>query len=548
MHLSILRSGIFLALLLGASAATAQTELFFATGVDSTGWAQAQSNADGHVLIESPQYPRGLWLHLVDEVGDALAGLHIEYQGQPDSLVAIRCVDPAGEVQETLLWTRADGTPLRLTLKPEKVGDLPAGVAPIDWRIDPIAEALLEPMAEARRINWEEMAAFLRARWQDQAGLVGLVAVRIQSGTTSITLVAEVDRPETIETLVAYLQQMHRPAGTSLGERPDLYVQVFRGRLALQQVVILYVPLFADANLEGVVRQVLGRPQGHLTPEDVASLTTLLAVSKAIRSLAGIGHLTALQRLDLSDNQITDLTPLNQLTNLNNLGLNDNRIVNLTPLAFLTNLETLWLASNQIVDITPLNPLTNLETLELADNQIVDITPLNQLTNLAWLLLGYNQIVDLSPLTQLTKLSWLRLPRNEIVDLSPLNQLTNLETLLLSSNRISDLAPLANLTNLEALELDNNEIVDLGALKHLTQLGWLRLHVNQIVDLAPLNQLTNLAWLRLDHNQIVDVSSLVANPGLGEGDVVILEANPLSAQARNEQIPTLEARGVTVHY
>ena len=570
MHLSILRSGIFLALLLGASAATAQTELFFATGVDSTGWAQAQSNADGHVLIESPQYPRGLWLHLVDEAGDALAGLQVEYQGQPDSLVAIHCVDPAGGVRETLLWTRADGTPLRLTLKPEKVGDLPAGVAPIDWRIDPIAEALLEPMAEARRINWEEMAAFLRARWQDQAGLVGLVAVRIQSGTTSITLVAEVDRPETIETLVAYLQQMHRPAGTSLGERPDLYVQVFRGRLALQQVVILYVPLFADANLEGVVRQVLGRPQGHLTPEDVASLTTLLAVSKAIRSLAGIGHLTALQRLDLSDNQITDLTPLNQLTNLNNLGLNDNRIVNLTPLAFLTNLETLWLASNQIVDITPLNPLTNLETLwlasnqivditplnpltnletlELADNQIVDITPLNQLTNLAWLLLGYNQIVDLSPLTQLTKLSWLRLPRNEIVDLSSLNQLTNLETLLLSSNRISDLAPLANLTNLEALELDNNEIVDLGALKHLTQLGWLRLHVNQIVDLAPLNQLTNLAWLRLDHNQIVDVSSLVANPGLGEGDVVILEANPLSAQARNEQIPTLEARGVTVHY
>jgi hypothetical protein len=63
MHLSILRLGILLTLaVLGVSAATAQTELYFATGVDSTGWAQAQSNADGHVLIESPQYPRGLWL------------------------------------------------------------------------------------------------------------------------------------------------------------------------------------------------------------------------------------------------------------------------------------------------------------------------------------------------------------------------------------------------------------------------------------------------------------------------------------------------------
>ena len=87
------RTALFLALLfpglvaLGTSAAIAQTELFFATGVDSTGWAQAQSNADGHVLIESPQYPRGLWLHLVNEAGDALAGLQVEYQGRPDSLV-----------------------------------------------------------------------------------------------------------------------------------------------------------------------------------------------------------------------------------------------------------------------------------------------------------------------------------------------------------------------------------------------------------------------------------------------------------------------------
>ena len=137
MRAAILRSAILLALAaLGVSAATAQTELFFATGVDSTGWALAQSNADGHVLIESPQYPRGLWLHLVDAAGPALAGIQVEYQGRPDSLVAIRCVDPAGDVQETLVWTRPDGTPLSLTLKPKEAADLPTGLASIDWQID----------------------------------------------------------------------------------------------------------------------------------------------------------------------------------------------------------------------------------------------------------------------------------------------------------------------------------------------------------------------------------------------------------------------------
>ena len=137
------RTALLFALLLlgiaaiGTSAATAQTELFFATGVDSTGWAQAQSNADGHVLIESPQYPRGLWLHLVDEARQALADIRVEYQGRPDSLVAIRCVDPTGDVRETLVWTRPEGEPLRLTLKPQEAVDLPAGLVPLTGKSIP---------------------------------------------------------------------------------------------------------------------------------------------------------------------------------------------------------------------------------------------------------------------------------------------------------------------------------------------------------------------------------------------------------------------------
>ena len=332
MHAAILRSGMLLAL---ASAATAQTELFFATGVDSTGRALAQSNADGHVLIESPQYPRGLWLHLVDEAGDALAGLQVEYQGQPDSLVAIRCVDPAGGVRETLVWTWAGGDSLRLTLKPSELTDLPAGVASIDWQINPIAEALLEPMAETQRINWEEVAAFLKARWRGQTGRV---AVQVQSSTTSTTWAVEVDHPEAIETLLIHLQQTYQPAGISLGERTDLYVQVFREGFALQEGVILYLPLFADANLEREVRETLGRPQGRLTSEDVAFLTKLSASRKNIHNLAGIKHLTALRWLYLSNNQIVDITPLNQLNNLPYLSLSSNRIEDLTPLIANTGL------------------------------------------------------------------------------------------------------------------------------------------------------------------------------------------------------------------
>ena len=567
MRAAILRSGILLALAaLGTSAATAQTELFFATGVDSTGWAQAQSNADGHVLIESLEYPRGLWLHLVDEAGDALAAIQVEYQGRPDSLVAIRCVDPAGDVRETLVWTRPEGDPLRLALKSRETADLPAGLTPIDWQINLPNESLLEPEEETQRIGWEAVAAFLQERWQGQTGRV-VVQIRSSAPVTNVA----VERSRGIETLVEHLQQTYRPAGTSLEENIALYVQVFRvGLASLQEGVILYPPLFADVNLERVVREVLGRPQGPLASEDVASWTKLFAKEKDIHRLAGIEYLTALRWLDLDDNRIVDITPLNQLTNLTELELRYNQIVDITPLNQLTNLKRLTLRYNQIVDITPLNQLTNLYWLELPGNQIVDITPLNQLTNLKRLELNDNQIVDMTPLNQLTNLGWLTLSYNEMVDVTLLNQLTNLEWLELGFNQIVDITPLNQLTNLKRLELRYNPIVDITPLNQLTNLYWLTLSYNQIVDITPLNQLTNLEWLWLDDNQIVDitplnqltnlkrlwldnnqiedVSPLVANTGLGEGDEVHLTDNPLNTQALTEQIPVLKARGVKVHF
>ncbi len=518
MYLSILRLGMLLTLAALGVPAAAQPELFFAAGVDSTGWAQAQSNADGHVLIESPQYQRGLWLHLVDDAGDALVGLQVEYQERPDRLVAIRCVDPARKVRETLIWTRPEGDALRLTLKPKEGGDLPAGLASIDWQIDPSVESLLDPVEETRLIGWEAVGAFLRERWQNQAGRV---AVQFNARTLAI----EVDHPESAETLVAHLQQAQQPAEAALGAISPLkmQMQIFAGNLGLQEGVILDVSLFDDPNLERMVRAALGRPQGPFTPEDFATLTELGPGGQDIRSLAGIEYFAALLTLDLHRNQITDLTPLNQLKNLMRLWLGRNQIDDLTPLNQLKNLNALNLWGNQIVDLTPISQLKNLQDLDLDDNQIVDLTPISQLKNLDTLALGRNQIVDLTPLNQLKNLNALWLYSNQIVDLTPISQLKNLNTLVLSRNQIVDLTPLNQLKNLNRLFLSYNQIVDLTPLNQLKNLQYLGLEDNQIVDLTPISQLKNLNRL-------------------------YLYDNPLSDQALTEQIPALEARGVTVSY
>ena len=77
-----------------------------------------------------------------------------------------------------------------------------------------------------------------------------------------------------------------------------------------------------------------------------------------------------------------------------------------------------------------------------------------------------------------------------------------------------------------------------------------RLHLDgqRIVDISELAGLANLTDVRLAYNRIEDIGPLVANEGLGEGDVIRLQGNPLSDESIRTHIPALDARGVTIHY
>jgi hypothetical protein len=69
-----------------------------------------------------------------------------------------------------------------------------------------------------------------------------------------------------------------------------------------------------------------------------------------------------------------------------------------------------------------------------------------------------------------------------------------------------------------------------------------------IADLTGMEYCTNLTELELRGNEISDVSTLVQNEGLGEGDAIYLQGNPLSWESVNIYIPELRGRGVIVVY
>ena len=277
-----------------------------------------------------------------------------------------------------------------------------------------------------------------------------------------------------------------------------------------------------------------------VAPVDIPDANLRAAIEDALDKAPGTpiapAEMATLPRLDARNANITDLTGLAHATNLTELYLG----------AEWVEAERNWKTSNSVSNLSPLSGLTNLIRLDLRGNSISDLSPLTGLINLTWLELWDNHISDLSPLSGLTNLTELRLGENSVSNLSPLTGLTNLATLLLQRNPISDLSPLAGLTNLTRLGVARNNISDLSPLARLTKLTTLGLRRNRISDLSSLAGLTNLAKVVLISNSISDLSPLVANTGLGSGDEVVLNDNPLSYSAIKTHIPDLQSRGVKV--
>ena len=133
---------------------------------------------------------------------------------------------------------------------------------------------------------------------------------------------------------------------------------------------------------------------------------------------------------------------------------------------------------------------------------------------------------------EMATLTHLDLRATNIANLAGLSYASNLQSLLLRGNRVSNLEPIVGLQFLSSLDLGANSLSDISALARMPALERL--------------------WL--NDNAIADISPLVANAGLGEGDIrphgssdyVDLRGNPLNSHAVVEYAPLLRERGAAV--
>ena len=174
------------------------------------------------------------------------------------------------------------------------------------------------------------------------------------------------------------------------------------------EVVSIQDPILAIA-----LRKALGlAPQDAITQLDMQKLVTFEIHDididldpehqGQITDLTGLNFATNLVGVEISSNQISDITPLSGLP-LSWVNLNFNQVNDITPLSGLKGLWRLHMSSNQITDVTPLKGLTRLRQLDLPDNQITDISPLVELKNLSSLSLRGNPIENTYPLNELRR-------------------------------------------------------------------------------------------------------------------------------------------------
>ncbi len=128
----------------------------------------------------------------------------------------------------------------------------------------------------------------------------------------------------------------------------------------------------------------------------------------------------AVTGLSFSPDQVTDLTPVRVFAGLKRLactGTKQGKLTDLSPLKGMA-IEILQLSGNQIKDLTPLRGMPALRVLHLTDNPLTDLAPLAQLP-LRELLIDCTRVRDLSPLKGV-RLKLLHIAVTPVRDLSPL--------------------------------------------------------------------------------------------------------------------------------
>ena len=293
------------------------------------------------------------------------------------------------------------------------------------------------------------------------------------------------------------------------GNRPHPVTKEEIEKIEEMRLEIRYIEDVTDIKLLTNLKS-LNISSGFLTKDRISAISQIpklksLDIDGCIISLDSLKELKDLEILIIKNTRVKDMSFLKGFKKLGTLNIISAELSDLAQLnnIDLPNLAILNLSDNNIEDITPLSNFTNLVMLTISKNKIKDVSPLSEMARLNVLDINENCIEDITPLRNLVNLRMLSANKNNIKDISTLGHRLELSTLRINSNNISDIYPLRNLHELNILDLKNNNIGDISSIKHLKKLNFLTLSENKIADISYITKLKSLKKFDLSNQKII---------------------------------------------
>lgn len=169
--------------------------------------------------------------------------------------------------------------------------------------------------------------------------------------------------------------------------------------------------------------------------ESAVNLRRLTAANCQLQDATALAGMTGLEALDLSGNTLTDLSFLTNAHQLQQLYLKGTSLTSISGLEKVAStLLVLDVSQNQVADLSPLASLSKLTMLDVSDNPAADFSPVTGVETLGVLYANSLSLSSVSGISNLTGLKSLQLKSNAIADLSPLLSLEHLMDLDVTSN------------------------------------------------------------------------------------------------------------------
>lgn len=218
----------------------------------------------------------------------------------------------------------------------------------------------------------------------------------------------------------------------------------------------------------------------HVMPGDLeknCDLRELKLYANEITEISGLDSCKELNNLLLQHNKIKSIDKgLQHVRKLKVLRLDSNCLskIDFREIGCCSQITILDISCNNITDISAINALPALEELDVSNNKIGKIPDLGRCKKIQDLDASKNQISDLSGMRSLSSLTVLRVDNNEIVSLDSLGKLRALQELYLSNNRITEVKLFASqFSSLEILDVSNNAITTIEELFTLSSISTL---------------------------------------------------------------------------